>query len=229
MSNTFPSVGRLPLVGGVGTVGYKVLNSAIPPVTLIARTTANVTEIFAGTGYSIYQTTISVPDATLTGVVIWDDGSGNADAVPFNIVTAEGAPGINFNYAGILLTSASEIDRIYSSIGVDLRVEDLSGGDQTTAMNEIIAAASETVTSYTQRIYNTSDLVNVPWVRRRATIIACYYLSMRRGNGTQFTREYERVMEDLEKFLTATPPMIPAADGFPVPVRSSLMPAVSDY
>ena len=127
------------------------------------------------------------------------------------------------------LTSIEEMERVYSSVGIDLRTEDMSSGDATTALNEVISAASETIASFTLRWYATENLAASSWIRRRATIIACYYLSMRRANGTQFAREYDRIIEELERFLTATPPMIPGDDGFPVPVRTSLIPTVSDY
>jgi hypothetical protein len=126
-------------------------------------------------------------------------------------------------------TSRAEIERIYSTIAVTLRLDDLNTEGESDMVDEVVDAATETVASYTLRYYNSTAIYNSPWVRRRATIIACYYLSMRRANGTQFTREYERIIEELEKFLTDKPPMIPGADGFPAPVRTSMIPTVSAY
>lgn len=130
---------------------------------------------------------------------------------------------------GIVFTSREEVSRLYSTIGVDLRLDDMDISAGSNHMNEVVLAATETVSSFTMRYYNNSAIYTSPWIRRRATIIAAYYLSMRRANGTQFTQEYQRVMEDLEKFLTDKPPMIPGNDGFPAPVRTSNIPTVSAY
>lgn len=132
-----------------------------------------------------------------------------------------------------LFTSREEMERVYSTIGVTLRADDLSeSGDKsnhTKMLWEVVNAATETVNSYTLKYYNPSALVNSPWIRRRATIIACYYLSMRRANGTQFTREFQLIIAELEKFLGPKPPLIPGPDGNPVPVRTSMIPTVSSY
>jgi hypothetical protein len=122
------------------------------------------------------------------------------------------------------LTSREEIERVYSTIGVTLRLDDLTTANATTMMDEIVAAATETLASYTLRYYSTIRLANSDWARRRATIIGCYYLSMRRANGTQFGLEYARVMEELEKFLTPYPPFIPG-----IAVRTSSIPTISSY
>ncbi len=90
-----------------------------------------------------------------------------------------------------LLTSREEIERVYSTIAVDIRLDDLSEDNATTMMDEIVEAATDTLTSYTLRYYNTLNLANSKWARRRATIIGCYYLSMRRANGTQFSLEFQ--------------------------------------
>lgn len=124
-------------------------------------------------------------------------------------------------------TSREEIERLYSTLAVNLRIDDLSSANQTNMFNDLVNAATSTVASYTMRYYNNADLVNSSWVRRRATIIGAYYLSMRRANGTQFGLEYQRIIEELEKFLTSTPPFIPDDVGGLVPIRSAAIPTVS--
>lgn len=126
-------------------------------------------------------------------------------------------------------TSQEEIARVYSNIGVDLRLDDLSDADADDMMDEIVAAATATIAAYTLKWYDSDKLVNSDWVRRRATIIGCYYLSSRRANGTQFYQEYQRILQELELFLKPQPPIIPNNDGYPVPVRSSQIPTVSAY
>lgn len=126
-------------------------------------------------------------------------------------------------------TSEEEIVRVYSRIGVELRRDDMADENFNLVLEDIIDAATATIASYTLKWYNSADLVNSEWVRRRATIIAAYYLSMRRANGTQFNAEYQRIMEELALFLKPNPPMIPADDGFPVPVRTSSIPTATAY
>lgn len=129
----------------------------------------------------------------------------------------------------VTFTSTAEIARVYSTIGVELRLDDLESADQTTMMTEIVEAATGTVASYTLTYYDSATISTVSWVRRRATIIGCYYLSMRRANGTQFNAEYQRIMEELQMFLKYPHPMIPGDDGYPVPVRTSNIPTASSY
>lgn len=96
------------------------------------------------------------------------------------------------------LTSRDEIERVFSTIGVDLRVLDAgSAGAEDDMIDEIIDWASETVAAYTLKHYDTIELVTSAWTRRRATILACYYLSQRKGNAPQFVAEAKRVMDDL--------------------------------
>ena len=126
-------------------------------------------------------------------------------------------------------TSRDEIERIYSRTGTTLRLDDLNEEDESDMMIELVNAATETVSSFTLKYYNPDKIYLSPWVRRRATIIACYYLSMRRANGNQFAHEYKLVMEELERFLSDKPPIIPGRDGLPVPVRTSMIPTASAY
>lgn len=96
------------------------------------------------------------------------------------------------------LTSREEMERVFSTVGIDLRVLDVEDvNDQDSLIDEIVDWASETLESYTLKHYDTVELVNSKWARRRATILACYYLSQRKGNAPQFVAEAKRVMEDL--------------------------------
>jgi hypothetical protein len=123
------------------------------------------------------------------------------------------------------LTSRAEIERLFSTSGVDFRVDDLSVADQTNMFNSIIGYATDTVAAYTLHRYNTTDLMTSRWVRDRATFIGAWMLSRRRGNPGQYTAEYEMALADLEKVLNGRPPlMIPG-----VPVRAADVPTVSSY
>lgn len=121
---------------------------------------------------------------------------------------------------GSYLTSQGELERLYSQVGVELRTLD---GNDTDILDEIIAWASETVASYTLHHYDTTELLTSPWARRRATVLAAYYLSQRRGNPAQFVAEAKRVMEDLELVRT-NKVLIPDAR-----VRAADVPAISSF
>lgn len=92
-------------------------------------------------------------------------------------------------------TSTTEIDCMFGASAVELRTDD---GSESTIVAEIINQASETVQSYTDRYYDAADLTGSNWVRRRATILAAYYLSSRRGNPTQYTAMVEQITRELE-------------------------------
>ena len=55
--------------GLVGTIGYTLWSSAVPPVIIAARTTAGIGEIGATT---IYQSNVTHPD-NFDGSLVWDD------------------------------------------------------------------------------------------------------------------------------------------------------------
>ncbi len=81
--STIISEAMLPIADGVGTVGVTVYDE--DGAELIARSTASVVKIFDGEDYGIYMKKLTISDAELRGVCIWDDGDGNAVAKPFSI------------------------------------------------------------------------------------------------------------------------------------------------
>lgn len=127
----------------------------------------------------------------------------------------------------IAYTSLTEIERLYSQTGVNLRLDDLDQVERTNFINSIIAEATEMINGWTINYYTPSALTTSQWVRRRATIIACYLLSERRGNPTQFAHHMQRVVDELEKLMTKFPKFqIPGADGNPIPVRAADVPSI---
>lgn len=97
-----------------------------------------------------------------------------------------------------LLTSQAEIQRIYSTAGVTLRTDDLTGQDATDFWTEICVAASDTVRMYLN-LFEQTQLINNYWVRMRATWIGAFYLSQRRANAEQYQGMYDKAIEELEK------------------------------
>jgi hypothetical protein len=122
------------------------------------------------------------------------------------------------------LTTREEIERVYSANAVLFRLDDAATPeDADNIIEDIIAWATETVVSYTLHHYDTVNLAASAWARRRTTILACYYLSQRRGNPPQFVAEAKRVMEDLT-LVRDNKVLIPD-----IPVRAADVPTVSSF
>lgn len=101
----------------------------------------------------------------------------------------------NYTYT---YTSQDEIDRLISSSGASGWLDDLSVGDVSTYYNEIVQDATGTVNQYLEKLYNPVDMQNSPWVRRRATYIAAYHLTKRRGDPGLYGEDYDRVLDELQ-------------------------------
>ena len=95
-------------------------------------------------------------------------------------------------------TSESEMDRLFSESGVDTRINDLNSAQKSTSITELAARATEDVQSYLGALYDDQELSNSAWVRDRATVIACYKLSIRLGNDAQYYNQYLDALADLE-------------------------------
>lgn len=119
-------------------------------------------------------------------------------------------------------TSQAEIESLYSSEGVSLRIDDLTGSALTNFWTEWIADATTIIRSYCEGTYSDEDLSISHWVRRRATWIAAYLMSQRRANPAQFQPRYEEIMEELERVRTGEL-TIPG-----VPMRADLSPSVDN-
>lgn len=100
-------------------------------------------------------------------------------------------------------TTIEEISRIFSSDGVDLRLDDITNiDDNTLAVEETIDDATNLIYQYTWLIYDVNDLAGSKWVRRRATYISCYLLSIRRGNPGQYIDRYNSILEELKLIMS---------------------------
>jgi hypothetical protein len=93
------------------------------------------------------------------------------------------------------LTSEREIKRIFSTDGVINHLEDMA--TYTTHMNEVIGRASEKVLMYLRGIFSMEDMMVNPWVREKASYIACYLISIRTGNPSLYGAMYEEALIEL--------------------------------
>lgn len=121
-------------------------------------------------------------------------------------------------------TTEAEMEKLFSTAGLDLRVdEDGTGSSKTAIVNQAIAWASSTIEAYTARFYESSNILSNQWIRSHATVLACYYFSQRRGNPSLFQRLADIAREDLTK-LAKSEILIPGA----VPISAN-QPALSNY
>lgn len=134
-----------------------------------------------------------------------------------------------------LYTSQAEIERIFSSTAVDLRVDDITAEDTTNGntdlsdslWEEILSDATDIINQYVELYYNPIDLYSSRWVRMRATYIGAHIVSYRRGNPSLFRDRYEQILEELTmvKDGSLIIPRLPTRDDF-TPAMSNV--AVND-
>ena len=119
-------------------------------------------------------------------------------------------------------TSQDEIDRLFSTVGVSLRTDDLESIDLTAYWTELTEEVTETINQYAEMYYAPADLVTSRWVRSRATWLGAHYLSMRRGNPALFLARYEDIITDLENVALGNV-IIPS-----LPTRADMTPTMSN-
>lgn len=97
----------------------------------------------------------------------------------------------------VALTSKEEIEALFSSEGVENHLEDIVDNDL--VIDQIVVQASETCLLYLRTQYSEESCAENPWVRQQATYIACYFLSIRRGNPSLYTDLYAQALVYLEQ------------------------------
>lgn len=110
--------------------------------------------------------------------------------------------------APLLLSSRPEIESIFSSNGVNLRIDDDDDGvttgvgdtnnDEGYLIDALVEGSDETYMRLLSR-YLAVDLETSSWVRRRTSYIVCHLLSMRKGNPAQYCDMYERYLKAFEE------------------------------
>lgn len=129
-------------------------------------------------------------------------------------------------------TTRSEIERIYGQRGVTSHVDDQDLGDipddDTTEMSDdiwegVIQDATDEINLYCLGYYTASDLKNNVWVRRQASYLGCYYLSIRRGDPGQYANRRDDILGLLQR-IQAGNMQIPR-----LATRGDLTPGMSNY
>lgn len=116
------------------------------------------------------------------------------------------------NNTTYLLTSVTEIQRLFSSLGIKLHTDDLDTGDpnyddennpEATSENYLVElcqrATSHVMTRLAPR-YTIDKVYQNPRLREIATYWAAYKLSRRRGNEPVYEEEYIEAMDELDQF-----------------------------
>ncbi len=110
--------------------------------------------------------------------------------------------------APLLLSSREEVESIFSTDGINLRIDDQDDGvtDGTGGTNNdeayLIDALIEASDEGYQRLlvkYDDDVLAESLWVRRRVSYVACHLLSMRKGNPAQYVDMYDRYLASFDK------------------------------
>ena len=136
-------------------------------------------------------------------------------------------PGIAVPY---YYTSQGEIERLFSQQGAASNVDDYMSDEtppssdvvfQAAVWDDVCCAATDEANLYLINFHEPADLYGSRWVRTRTTWIACYYLSMRRGNPGYFKTLYEHAIDDFGKINESRP--VPR-----LALNSSFTPALSN-
>lgn len=96
-------------------------------------------------------------------------------------------------------TSAEEVIRLLSLDGSNQWVDDLTKEDYDDYLSEVISDATLTCLQYIGMKYDANNLYQSYWVRRRATYIAAYHFTKRRGDPGLYGEDYQRSILELEQ------------------------------
>jgi hypothetical protein len=126
-------------------------------------------------------------------------------------------------------TNEANIEALYSTNGYNNILDDLSAGDKTKIMSQIIYDAEQTIIVRLNRFYAPAELANSEWVKSRATWIAAHLLSKRRGNEYYFADLYEDALREVDAIATGELPPLPdiAQRDYTYPSMSNLI--VDEY
>ncbi len=129
--------------------------------------------------------------------------------------------------APFLLSSRAEVESIFSTDGINLRIDDDddevtdgtagTNNDEQYLIDSLIEGSDEGYQLLLGR-YPEATLPDSLWVRRRVSYIVCHLLSLRKGNPAQYCAMYERYLQAFEEVRTGRkfiPRLAPKADFAP--------------
>lgn len=129
-------------------------------------------------------------------------------------------------------TSEAEIVNVYSQAGLDFSLDDLVA-ELAQAKKEFIEDATDFINQYAGDRYDEADMTESRWVRSRASWIAAYFFSQRRGNpppesfAVQFDRFEKELMQVKDDTLNiprlgTSSNFIPSISNYEIDDRSSV-------
>jgi len=125
-------------------------------------------------------------------------------------------------------TTESEIKRLISVDGWDLRMDDLTNSQEDTFFADVIDDVTLTIDAYISQYYATASLSASKWVRMRATYMAADQIATRRGNPGLYATRVEKILGELETIASGSL----FAGGIRVPgiaVKDDFTPVMSNY
>lgn len=123
-------------------------------------------------------------------------------------------------------TTSTLMRRYFGDEGVELFSDDLSGSEQTSEINDAILQAEDMLMSYLLQRYEPTALQNNNMISRFATILAVYFLTMRRGHqpSAGLSRSFIHIQEFLEDIANNNNRVVPGAN-----TRHEPAPCVNNY
>jgi len=103
--------------------------------------------------------------------------------------------------------TTADMSRLFASYGVTAFADhDESGTADTGVTDDCISQASEEIDMYALQLYAAASLATSALINRWATVMAVYFLCMRRGNGIpeSIAAEFDRIMAMLLKVADGT-------------------------
>lgn len=120
-------------------------------------------------------------------------------------------------------TNEDRIMLLYSQLGLDNILSDLTGDDVDASVNQFISDAEQTIMIRIGRYFDATDLAGNLWIASRATWIAAYYISQRAGQEHYFQGKFDEAIRELDAMATGEIPPLPD-----VPLKAYSYPSMSN-
>jgi phage gp36-like protein len=121
-------------------------------------------------------------------------------------------------------TTKEMIERLYAQQGLDNILDDVSGPAEDAVLEQFISDAEQTIIIRLSRFHTSADLLTSQWVQSRATWIAAFYISKRRGNEHYFQNLYDEAIREIEAIATGE--LSPLTE---IPLRADTIPSMSNF
>jgi len=182
----------IKLQDGAGTYGVKRVDTG---AVVVASGTS-----FDRLGVGVYQYVIDPDPAAVDydyvirivtgGITYYYPRLGESDSIINHIYTIP---------TSSYYSSEAEVMRLLGEGATYLMTEDWEHIDKSPVWENILSYVDETIDQRVGQKYAHAELLENPYIRRRATILAAHMLSSRRGNPSLYIRERDVIMEELDQ------------------------------